>query len=502
MYRFCSRLFSAVLLLSAIVLLALPSASRAAIEDLIVETGCGSPGVPYYTGIVNPAKDTYGVYVKLGKIGQTATVSGYVRFDDGSTSCGDIGTVEASGSEWRKLGSYTDMDGEAQTVLQLSSVVLEDVPNANRPSLMLVSQTNPVCEPKLQCETIYAGQKVYISPTSQPTNDYALNIIEAKSLDGDTVKKVEYYADNERLYETKQLEAFNTSLSPNYANKLYRVIYFNSGQKAISEQDAPGPHMDSPWIFVVRTFEKYQQIVLILLGVVVLLALIYGARAIVRVRNQRHMWRVAHGLKQEKAEKMLSARRIAFNTTRDRFIAVAEKASLVVGVSMIIVLVLSMSIIQIGTVSGHSMDTTFQDGQRIFINKLPVTFANLNGTAYLPKRGEVVVAYPNFGTNLADDKISNEETIIKRVLGLPGERVVVDNGKLIIYSNEKKNGFDPTVGATWATHIQADDNTDYIDVTLDKNEIFLCGDNRPESIDSRFNGPIATSQIIGVVTGY
>jgi signal peptidase I len=499
MYRFTPFRVGTLLLFCAVFSLFFSPLAHANIDDLIVETGCGAPDVPYYTGVVNPANDTYDVYVKLGKVGQTASVSGYVRFDDGSTTCGDIGSVEASGSEWRKLGSYADIDGEAQTILQLSSTVLEDIPNANRPTLMLVSQTNPVCEPKLQCETTYAGQKVYISPTSQPTNDYALNIIEAKSLAGDTVKKVEYYADNERLYETKQLEAFNTSLSPNYANKLYRVIYLDSGQKAISEQDAPGPHMDSLWIFVVRTFEKYQQIVLILLGVIALLGLIYGARAIVQARARRHMWRVAHGLEQEKAEKMLSARQVAFNTTRDRVIVVAEKASLVVGAAMIIVLVLSMSIIQIGTVSGHSMDTTFQDGQKIFINKLPVTFANLNGTAYLPKRGEVVVAYPNFGTNLADDKISNEETIIKRVLGLPGERVVVDHGKLTVYNNDNKNGFDPTVGVSWAAHIQSDDSTDYIDVTLDKNQIFLCGDNRPVSIDSRFNGPIATSQIVGIV---
>ena len=493
------RLVAVVIFMIVVGVLNIPT-THASIDDMLVETGCGLPDVPYYTGVVNPAQDTYDVYVKLGKVGQTAPVSGYVRFNDGSTTCGDIGNTEASGSEWRKLGTYSDIDGDAETILQLSSPVLEDVPNANRPTLMLVSKSNPVCAPAIECATTYKGEKVYITPTSQPSNDYALNIVEAKSLENDTVKKVEYYADNELLYETKQLQPFNTSLSPNYANKDYRVIYFTSGQKAISEQTAPGPHMDSPWTFVVRTYKKYQQTVLALTIAFVVLVAIYGTRAVLLAMSRRHMWRVTHGLAQEKPEKMLSARQVALHATKDKIIAVLEKLSIVVGVAMVLVLLLSLSIVQIGTVSGHSMDVSYYDGEKIIINKLPVTFANLNGAAYLPKRGEVIVAYPNFGTNLASDSIHNDETIIKRVIGLPGERVVVNQGVLRVYNDEHKDGFDPTSGAKWAANVQLDDSTDYIDVTLGKNEIFLCGDNRPVSIDSRFNGPIATSQIVGVVS--
>lgn len=470
------------------------------ISDMLVETGCGQPDMPYYTGVTNPAQDTYDVYVKLGKIGQTAAVSGYVRFNDGSTTCGDIGTTEASGNEWRKLGTYTDIGGSAETVLQLSSTVLEDVPNANRPTLMLVSAAAPVCVPVSQCETTYNGAKVYITPAGQPSDDYALNIVEAQSLASDSVQKVEYYADNELLYETKQLEPFQTDLSPNYAHKLYRVLYFTSGQRAISEEAAPGPHMDSVLTVVTRTYKKYQQIALILIVVAGILAILYGIRAVTFALGRHHMWRVAHGLAHDKPEIMLSARRVAWHARRDKLLRILETTSLVVGVSMLNVLLLSMSIVQIGTVSGHSMDDSFYDGEKIIINKLPVTFANLNSTAYAPKRGEVVIAYPNFGTNLSEDSIKNDETIIKRVLGLPGERIVVDHGKLIVYNEQHKDGFDPTTGATWASHVQADDDSiDYIDVTLGKNEIFLCGDNRPVSIDSRFNGPIATSQIVGVV---
>jgi len=491
--------FATVLLVVLTLGLVFSPVAHADIEDLIVETGCGLPTIPYYTGILNPAKDTYDVYVKLGKIGQTADVSGYVRFNDGSTNCIDIGSTQASGDEWRRLGGYTDIEGDAETVLQLSSAVLSDVPNANRPTLMLVSQTNPVCIPTTQCETTYRGQEVYVMPTGQPTNDYALNVVEAKSLENDTVKKVEYYADNELLYETKQLEDFNTDLSPNYANKLYRVIYFDSGQRAVAEQPAPVPHMDNILTFAGRTFGKYQQIAVVLAVFLGILLLIYGARAAVYALGRHRMWRIAHGFSKEKPEKMLSSKRIAFNAMRDKTIRILEKVSIVFGIAAGIVLVLTMLVVQIGTVSGHSMDTSFHDGEMIVINKLPVTFANLNGNAYTPKRGEVVVAYPNFGANLAEDSIKNDETIIKRVIGLPGDRIVVDKGILRVYNDEHKDGFDPSAGTSWASHVQMDNSIDYIDVTLEKNEIFLCGDNRPVSIDSRFNGPISTSQLVGVV---
>ncbi len=471
---------------------------RADVEDMVVETGCGAPDIPYYTGVTNPAGDTYDVYVKLGKVGQIASVSGYVRFDDGSTNCVDIGTAQASGSEWRKLGSYTDIDGEAETVLQLSSEALADLPNANRPTLMLVSQTSPVCVPKIQCETAYQGQKVYITPTGQRTNDYALNVIEAKLLDGDTVEKVEYYADNELLYETKQLESFDTSLAPSYANKLYRVIYFSSGQKAISEQTSE-LHMDSFGAFTIRIYKRYQQAVWVIVAALGVLAVLYAVRGVIFAVNRRRLWRLAHGFNKEAPEKMRSDAHIAAMVRRDKALKITGRVSVIIGSAAVLVLVLSLYVVQIGTVSGHSMDVSFEDGQKIVINKLPVTFANVNGGSYVPKRGQVVVAYPNFGTNLADDSIDDSETVIKRVLGLPGERVVVDQGVLRVYNDVYKEGFDPSAGVTWAVNLQADDSTDYIDITLGQNEIFLCGDNRPVSIDSRFNGPISTSQIVGVV---
>lgn len=471
---------------------------HADVSDILVDTGCGAPDMPYYTSAVNPAKDTYDVYVKLGKVGQVADVSGYVRFDDGSTNCVDIGATKASGDEWRKLGSYTDIEGDASTVLQLSSNVFKDVPNANRPTLMLVSQSNPVCVPTTQCETTYQGQKVYITPTGQPTREYALNIVEAKSLENDTVKKVEYYADNERLYETKQLETFDTSLAPSYANKLYRVIYFDSGQKAISEQTAE-LHMDSFGAFMTRIYERYEPTIWVIIAALGIVGILYAVRGAINVMSRRRMWRQAHGLEQAAPETMFSDKHIGAIVRRDKIIKIISRIGLVIGSAAVVVLVLSQFVVMIGTVDGHSMDTSFHDGEKIIVNKLPVTFANMNGNAYTPKRGEVVIVYPNFGTNLADDSIENSETIIKRVIGLPGERVVVDNGKLTVYNDEHKDGFDPSAGTTWASHVQTDDSTDYIDVTLDKNQIFLCGDNRPVSIDSRFNGPIATSQIVGIV---
>ena len=143
------------------------------------------------------------------------------------------------------------------------------------------------------------------------------------------------------------------------------------------------------------------------------------------------------------------------------------------------------------------MVASYEDGQKVLVNKLPVTFARINGTGFIPKRGEVVVAHPSYGESM-DDAEAKDEMIIKRVIGLPGETVTISNGSIRIFNTEYPDGFDSSTSMTWAANVQADDSLDMITITLAENEIFLVGDNRPVSIDSRFNGPVNTTQLIGV----
>jgi len=81
-------------------------------------------------------------------------------------------------------------------------------------------------------------------------------------------------------------------------------------------------------------------------------------------------------------------------------------------------------------VVGPSMETTLYTGDRLIINRLPVTWAQLQNKQYVPERGQVIVfKNPLFNPSTGD------EFIVKRVIAFPGERVVVKDGVLTVYNN-------------------------------------------------------------------
>ncbi len=128
-------------------------------------------------------------------------------------------------------------------------------------------------------------------------------------------------------------------------------------------------------------------------------------------------------------------------------------------------------------VIGPSMEPNFYDKDYLIIDKFSYHFDK-------PERGEVVVFHsPN----------NEKNYLIKRVIGLPGERVVIKNDEVKIYNNENSNGF------TLDEHyLNAGTQTrGKIDVRLSPGEYYLLGDNRNMSLDSRSFGPVKRERIIG-----
>ena len=143
-------------------------------------------------------------------------------------------------------------------------------------------------------------------------------------------------------------------------------------------------------------------------------------------------------------------------------------------------------------VDGESMETTLQNNNRLIVDKVPRTWSRITNHQFVPKRGNIII-FNELG--LYDANGNQERQLIKRVIGLPGDHVVVKNGKITIYNNAHPDGFNPdeTVGYT----ITAQTTPGESDYLLKENEIFVCGDNRPNSADSRIFGPITTDQIVG-----
>lgn len=150
---------------------------------------------------------------------------------------------------------------------------------------------------------------------------------------------------------------------------------------------------------------------------------------------------------------------------------------------------IDMYVLQIFVVNGISMQPTLHTGQLLVVWKLPQTWASITGQQYVPKRYNLIVI---------NDHNSANEQLVKRVIGLPGDTVVIDNN-LRIYNTANRNGFNPNA-QPFARHLLNPVGTFY--TTVDPGQVFLMGDNRlpAASIDSRSSlGNISTKDIIGQV---
>lgn len=147
------------------------------------------------------------------------------------------------------------------------------------------------------------------------------------------------------------------------------------------------------------------------------------------------------------------------------------------------------------SVTGPSMESTLYTGDRLIVNRLPMTWSAIQGKSYMPARGHVIVfRNPKFEEMRAD------EFVVKRVIGLPGEQVEVSGGKVTVYNSEHPGGFDPYEGVSVYSSIV----TGQVDkTTVPDGQIFVIGDNRGsnESLDSRNGlGFIPLDNIVGPVS--
>ena len=130
-------------------------------------------------------------------------------------------------------------------------------------------------------------------------------------------------------------------------------------------------------------------------------------------------------------------------------------------------------------VSGTSMVPTFSNGDYVLTDELTYRIRP-------PERGEVVVFHD----------VSDYSTyLIKRVIGLPGETVIIKNNTVTIENKQNPNGLVLNESYLPSGTITSGDE----DITLSSSSYFMMGDNRAVSYDSRSWGPLPASNIVGLV---
>lgn len=146
-------------------------------------------------------------------------------------------------------------------------------------------------------------------------------------------------------------------------------------------------------------------------------------------------------------------------------------------------------------VEGPSMEKTLYTGDRLIVNRLPVTWAQLQNEQYVPDRGQVIV-FKNPLYTIG----SSDEYIVKRVIAFAGERVVLKDGHFTVYNSENPGGFNPDDANNGepGSPTSGPDN----EWNVPEGTIFVSGDHREGnySLDSRNGlGFIPLFDIVGPV---
>ena len=151
-------------------------------------------------------------------------------------------------------------------------------------------------------------------------------------------------------------------------------------------------------------------------------------------------------------------------------------------IAVITVIAVRHFLIQPFVVVGSSMKPTFFSGDYLLIDEISYRYRT-------PQRGEVVVFR---------SPIDNKSFFIKRIIGLPEEKILIKDGEIKIFNKENPEGFvlnEPYL----QPGVNFSPSVNYQEITLNKDEYFVLGDNRLESFDSRSWGALSKSAIVGLV---
>jgi signal peptidase I len=149
-------------------------------------------------------------------------------------------------------------------------------------------------------------------------------------------------------------------------------------------------------------------------------------------------------------------------------------------ISLAIILPIRAYVVQPFFVRGASMDPSFYDGEYLIVDELSYSL-DLRS----PRRGDVIIFhYPK----------DRSQHYIKRIIGLPGERVVIQDGIVTVVNTDYPTG----LRLDENSYLDPNEFTDgSINIRLGANEYFVLGDNRDRSSDSRAWGTVPRELIVG-----
>jgi signal peptidase I len=143
----------------------------------------------------------------------------------------------------------------------------------------------------------------------------------------------------------------------------------------------------------------------------------------------------------------------------------------IVAAAFAIAMLVQLFLIKPFTIHQVSMQPTLMEGDRILLNRLVYHFRD-------PRSGDVVVFH---------SPVNDDEDLVKRIVAVAGDRVAVRHGALYVNGVAQKEPY----------LLEQNIEGDYPETLIPAGRVFVMGDNRNNSGDSRLFGPLETSVIIG-----
>lgn len=140
-----------------------------------------------------------------------------------------------------------------------------------------------------------------------------------------------------------------------------------------------------------------------------------------------------------------------------------------------------------GQINGRSMEDTFIDSDRFLVNKISYVVRS-------PKRGDIIQV-------LREHENGEKELIVKRIIGLPGERITIERNAVYVTKTDGTTVklTEPYIKPTSRTLSHEGTIAPYTYSTIPENMYFVMGDNREHSTDSRQFGTISRIDILGKI---
>ena len=139
-------------------------------------------------------------------------------------------------------------------------------------------------------------------------------------------------------------------------------------------------------------------------------------------------------------------------------------------IAIVVSVVIRLFLFETTLVYGQSMESTLRDKDRVIINKLVYHL-------YTPSRGDIVVF---------KNPTNNKENYVKRVIGVAGDTIEIADHKVYINGQLLNEPY-----------LDEETESDFPKLVVPEDTIFVMGDNRNHSQDSRYIGPIPVENIIG-----